>query len=328
VGWQEGELVASRWPGSLALARELAASPRREALRVVLDLQHRRRVFDPLGDASAEAAQRDAAVDALGWWPDASDGALSALLRRAHPFARPHTFLGGVGALAGALARRLDVGLDCEVRRVESDSSGAQLHVRWGGSERSVRADAVVVAVPATRAAALCPKLTPDERSFFESAGSEPATLVHLLFERAPRGLGFRSAHFGNESGLELRSLLAEQGSPGTAPHGGGVLRAALAPEAAVRMHRASDASIADLVLENLAYSPVGALRPDDFAVWRHADLAPRFDRAHCRRLARFVRRLDRSPRIAFAGDFLAGPSLDGAVTSGMRAASELLHLL
>ena len=80
--------------------------------------------------------------------------------------------------------------------------------------------------------------------------------------------------------------------------------------------------------MENLAYSPVGALRPDDFAVWRHADLAPRFDADHCRRLARFVSRLERSPRLAFAGDFLAGPSADAAAASGLYAAREAAHCL
>ena len=89
-------------------------------------------------------------------------------------------------------------------------------------------------------------------------------------------------------------------------------------------MHRATDASLADLVLENLAYSPTGPLRPDAFVVTRHADAVPRFDAAHCRRLSRFALRLERSPRLAFAGDFLAGPSADAAIASGLRAAAEL----
>jgi oxygen-dependent protoporphyrinogen oxidase len=184
------------------------------------------------------------------------------------------------------------------------------------------------VAVPATRVAALCPKLTPEERGFFEAVRSRPAAIVHLLFERCPRSLAYRSAVFGADSGLEIASLVACHATPGVAPHGAGVLRIALAPDAAARMHRASDASVADLAVENLAYSPVGRVRPDAFAVWRHPDAAPHFDAAHCRRLARFAARLERSPRLAFAGDFLAGPSTDAAVASGARAAAEIARAL
>ena len=45
-------------------------------------------------------------------------------------------------------------------------------------------------------------------------------------------------------------------------------------------------------------------------------------------RLAAFLRRMDRSPRMAFAGDYLIGPTAEGAVTSGMRAATEIARFL
>ena len=37
-----------------------------------------------------------------------------------------------------------------------------------------------------------------------------------------------------------------------------------------------------------------------------------------------FLRRFERSPRLAFAGDYLVAPSADGALASGLRAAAEL----
>ncbi|MGH0029768.1 MAG: FAD-dependent oxidoreductase, partial [Myxococcota bacterium] len=289
------------------------------------------RAFDPAApDATPEHILRGAVVDALGWWPCAPEpweGPLCRALRGALPLARPHAFAGGMGTLAAAVAQPLDLVTDCEVLRVESDSEGAYLAYRRGAgayaAERRERADAVVVAAPATRVARLCPKLTPEERGFFEGVRSEAGVVVHLMFERAPEPTS-RSVLLGRESGLEVSALHAEHARAGAAPLGAGLLRAQLAPRAAARMFRASDASIADLVVENLAYSPVGPRTPDDYAVWRHADLAPRFDAEHARRLTRFLRRLERSPRLAFAGDFLAGTSADGAVASGLAAAREI----
>jgi protoporphyrinogen oxidase len=101
-------------------------------------------------------------------------------------------------------------------------------------------------------------------------------------------------------------------------------VRAVLSPEASLRMHRASDASIADLAVENLAYGRFGAPRPCDYAVQRHPDAWPRFDSDAVRRLARFLQRFERSPRLAFAGDYLMAPSADAALASGLRAAAEL----
>ena len=63
---------------------------------------------------------------------------------------------------------------------------------------------------------------------------------------------------------------------------------------------------------------------PSDYAVARHPDAWPLFEADDVRRLARFLQRFERSPRIAFAGDYLMAPSADGALASGLRAAAEL----
>jgi predicted NAD/FAD-dependent oxidoreductase len=65
-------------------------------------------------------------------------------------------------------------------------------------------------------------------------------------------------------------------------------------------------------------------------AVRRHPRAYPRFDVGRYREIARF-RRLERDlraggRRLYFAGDYLVDPSLEGAVTSGLRAADQILR--
>lgn len=271
---------------------------------------------------------RAAASTALSWLPapgGAGPETLRALaaLRARWSGAELASFEGGTGALATALASRVRVRRDCIVRRVETFTSGARLSLQEHGVASTLDADAVVVAVPGRRVTGLCPKLTPEERGFFEAVRYAPALVVFLAFARVPSA-SLRSVFIGPEAGLELSGLVLEHLRPGAAPHGAGLVRAVLTPEASVRVHRASDASVADLAAENLAYGRFGAPPPGDYAVARHPDAWPLFEADDVRRLARFLQRFERSPRLAFAGDYLMAPSADGALASGLRAAAEL----
>jgi oxygen-dependent protoporphyrinogen oxidase len=275
---------------------------------------------------------RDVEAAALSWLPapgGADEGSLRALaaLRSRWSGAELWSFEAGSGALAEELAARVRVRPRCEVRRIETFTGGARIAFLDHGVPRRSEADAVVVALPGTRVAGLCPKLTPEERGFFESLHYAPAIVAFLAYARVPAA-GVRSVWIAPESGLELAGLVMEHLRPGAAPHGAGLLRALLAPEACVRMHRAPDASIADLAAENLAYGRLRLPRPCDFSVLRFPDAWPRFEAEDVRRLARFLQRLERSPRLVFAGDYLVAPSADGALASGLRAAAELERAL
>ena len=61
-----------------------------------------------------------------------------------------------------------------------------------------------------------------------------------------------------------------------------------------------------------------------DARVVRWRELLPLFHPGYLPRLDSFLSRADRSPRLAFAGDYLVAPCVEGALTSGMRAASEV----
>jgi len=148
--------------------------------------------------------------------------------------------------------------------------------------------------------------------------------IVHLLLEKAPPTLPYYGVAFPRREGLDLYGLAVDHHKPGAAPPGAGLVNAALTARSAARVWDAPDAAIAELVLENLARTPIGRLRPQEAVVHRWSPMLPQFYAGYLPRLARFQSRLERSPRLAFAGDYLVGPYTEAALTSGLRAATEI----
>ena len=231
---------------------------------------------------------------------------------------------GGVGVLAERMAEEIPIRLGCEVECIETETDGARVHYRRDGQPGWVMADAVVVALPGCDVAALCPKLTPAERGFFEQVHYTREIAVSLMFERSPRMLAFDRASFPRSAAMGLAALSVEHRKPGFAPPGAGLLRATLATRATDRLWEAADSEIADFVDRELARTPVGHLEPQDYAVSRTDSMHPIFHPGYLTSLIRFGRRIDRSPRLFFAGDYLIGPGLEPALTSGRRAAAQI----
>jgi oxygen-dependent protoporphyrinogen oxidase len=338
--------IAAGAPWWLLAPGLLSGPARRRLLRLPLALWRHRRRLDPLrpevaraldGEDLATALRRtvgDEAFERLlaplvsssfDCEPEELSHAAGLLaLRLLGSGAGLASFEGGNGLFTRALAAPLTVRCGCQVVDVETETAGARVRYRTQGRERSVLADAAVVALPGSTVAGVCAKLTPEERGFFEGVRYGRGTIVHLLLERPPAGLPPLGVSFPRRAGLDLHGLAVAHPRPGLAPAGAGLVNAALTERAATRLWQAPDGEVVEFVREQLARTPVGPLSPLRGVVHRWPALLPRFGPGALGRLGRFLGRIERSPRLAFAGDYLVGSSVEGALTSGMRAATEI----
>jgi len=337
-------------PLRLLSSRLLSFSAKARLARLLLELRANRRLLDPYRPELAAQIDREdmptylrrtVGEDALEYLfapsfsstfdcePEELSGVfvLLALRLLAHGF-QLQWFQGGNGLITRTLAQRVPVRTGARVLSVETETDGAKVRYRSASGERSVLADAVVVALPGSHVTQVCPKLTPAERAFFEGVHYTRGALVFLLLDQAPAALPSYGVAFPRREGIDLYGLAADHHKEGAAPPGAGLVNVALTERAALRLWEAPDAALVQHVVEELARTPVGRLAPREAVVHRWDAMLPQFRVGYTARLAAFLSRTDRSPRLAFAGDYLVGPYTEAALTSGMRAATEIARAL
>jgi protoporphyrinogen oxidase len=336
-----------RSPARLFASLGLGARASLGCLRLALEVARRRRLLDPtrperaapldgapagerLRRIAGEEAWRELVAPALAAATGITPGTLSEAaallaLRRAFAGGAPRRLAGGVGRLTSELAARVAVRTGCEVLRVETETDGARVRYRGSGGPRSAFADAAVVAVGGEAVAALCPKLTPAERGFFESLAYAPRVAVRLLLDLVP-------------AGVPALLLAPETAGPGPvsaeldtepAPPGSALLLLRFDETSARLLLAAPDAEVVGHALRALAPTPLARLEVAHAQVERAARGALRLAPGSLRRLAAFASRFERSPRLAFASDAACPvPGLEGSVTRGLRAATEVARAL
>jgi oxygen-dependent protoporphyrinogen oxidase len=346
---REGRLVRcdAASPLRLLASAPLGAGARVRALALGLELLRLRAILDPArperaAPLDARAApvrlRRRVGEEAWAWLvapalaaatqasPDAlSEAAALLALRRVVQGLPLRRLAPGPHALAEALAARVAVRCGCSVVRVETETDGARVRYERAGRARSVLADAVVLAVRATAVAALCPKLTPGERGFFETQREETRIGVQLVLDRAPE---VRPPPLLLLPPAERTGLASAVFDPGAEPGAAGLLAASLDEAAARALAGAPDAEVVAHALRGLARTPLGRLEVAHARVRRRTGCAAALAPGGLRRLASFSARIERSPRLVFAAEGRSAPGLEGAVTAGARAATQVARAL
>ena len=251
-----------------------------------------------------------ARLSALTAFPTLAKGSL--LLRRGK---RPPiwSLRDGLGSLPSALAARLG-------DRVRAGTSVTRLEpLARGWLVDGVSFDAVVLAVPASSAAKLLPRLAPK----LAALSSAPVTLVHLGYPEAelPRGFGLLDA---SDSLRFLGALFPSSMLPGRAPQGSALLTAICGGARHPEIAGLPDAALVEAVREDVKRTLGVTSGPRYQRIVRYAEGIPQVEVGHASRIKELRELASELPPLALAGAAYDGVSVPDVVRSGAAAASAL----
>lgn len=268
------------------------------------------------------------------WTPERTSRALLMLVLRAG-LSRPtglqlYTLRDGIGQLATAMARGLDLYLGADVESVlPRAAAGFNVRYRVGGDMRVIEADAIVVATTAPAVLRLLPWLDDDQRAFFGALRySSTALLAVGTLRHLPReyyGLLFPR----RESAFLASATLQSVKSPVAVPRGRDMLALHMSGPAASALRDCGDSVIARILLAEIRRM-APRYDPERIAMFQRLircdEALPEFDVGHFQRLQHFADGAIERPGLIFAGDYLGGPFVEGAILSGEAAAARLIR--
>lgn len=238
----------------------------------------------------------------------------------------------GAGALTHALAAACGdaIRVSTPVRRVEiRDGAVASVIVDDG----PIEADAVICALPATKVADVIPGLSPGIRRTLDGIPYSRGCRVVIGLDRAPLPPGWHGALYPeDETPLLLdRSI----NLPGIAPPGKSTLDLLVGRERAEELFPLEDEEIKRRLLADARRNPPpgSALPGDDEGlftrVYRWREAVCMMPPGMFKEVAEMRRQLDGDVRNLFlAGDYMRVPSVNGALASGVGAATEVADML
>jgi protoporphyrinogen/coproporphyrinogen III oxidase len=234
------------------------------------------------------------------------------------------TFPEGLGQLTRAVASRLNVMTNTRVMRVEVGRGPTLVEYEREGKLTRQIFDAVIVAVPGSKVAGLVNGLDRAREAFFEGVRYVPHESPYFKLKEKPEGVPAR-VFFPRREDRHIAGMGYEASTTTPSVE---FLRVIMKTAFVRDMQNKSDDDVLNLILDEgvRRFPQIGPLVEDGF-IGRWREGLPMFWPGYLRTLAAFME-LSPLPGIAFAGDYLAGPSTGAAYVTGQRAVNQVLAYL
>lgn len=321
--WHEGKTqrapsirLLARVGAARALFEPLFSRPpsARESLREFLVRRLGRKAGTLLASllASGVYAGDPSRLSATAAFPSLSQGSL--LLRRPKG-RRIWSLRAGLGSLPEELGRRLGTRLRCGVAIERLDA------VPSGWSVEGERFDAAILAVPASAAARMVPRLAEP----LAALRAASVSVVHLGFPQRsiPRGFGLLDPSAGLRF---VGALLPSSMLPGRAPEGSALVTAICGGARRPDVAGLSDRDLVAAVREDLGRAFGRLEEPRYVRIVRHEEGIAQYEIGHEDRIRAVRAALRELPHLEVAGAAYDGVSVPDAARSGALAARRLLR--
>jgi len=243
------------------------------------------------------------------------------------------TFANGMQEFVDAIAKTLPEGsvrLNSPVTNLSRDESQKRWRITIETSE-SFDADALILAIPAFRAAEMLGDIASDP-------GDELKKIIYA--STATVSLAYRSDNFPSKLDsfgfvvpvIERRKIMACTFSsmkyPGRAPASHVLLRAFVGGSLQPELFQDDDAAMEKNVRGDLADLLGVTAQPIFSRIWRHPNSMPQYHVGHLARIQRVETALSRFPSLALAGSAYQGVGISDCVRTGEEAAEKVIDQL
>jgi oxygen-dependent protoporphyrinogen oxidase len=262
------------------------------------------------------------------WSPEhTSEAAMLAVCKAA--FSRnTYKMRTGLQRIPESLVQGSAVHLNSRVHEVVASENGYTVSFEQEGKGKTHKFDGIDCATTANKVTAIFPELLEKQIQFFCSINYSSTILVTEIY-KTDRVVGSKSIAFPREEGLDLSSLTVASGIDSK-----GVPRVTIktyaSGAATKKLIHLSDKKLVEHFTKSteLIRSEIKIHKqaPLDVQIQRWTEALPLFDVGHLQRLHVFeVGKIESQDKpVVFAGDYIGGPFMEGAFTSGVHAAERL----
>lgn len=263
------------------------------------------------------------------WTPEHTSEAMMRILCKAAFTHDAYKVKGGLQRIPEKAAEGSTVLLGRTVMQALPTAAGAyDIAVSHRGKKQMMRVDGVVCATTATAVPNIFSNLTERQRKFFEAIRYSSGTLIACTY-RQEQTRGNKAVAFPRREKTDLSSITLSP-EPGATNTTYAIIKTYASGSEAARLAKLSDQALTSVLTAAMAPAHdvvlIGTPKPVATHVQRWSEALPFFDVGHFKRLRQFENGEieDSGQRITFAGDYIGGPFMEGAFTSGVRAAERL----